>query len=265
MILNLKDTNFIGQDYLSKYGNSDFKWDRKCKSSNITIYTDNYLNDAIIKYNGDKIAWLVEPISINSYMYEWIKSNYNYFLEVWTHDLSIVNVIPNAILVPVGGTWVPLDEHLIHNKTNLCSFISSDKNITIGHKLRHQIRAILNDNVDQYGLGYKYIYNKADGLRSYAFSIVVENIKVDNYFTEKIIDCFLTGVIPIYYGTNNIKDIFDSNGIIFFNDINELETIIKSLSIDNYNSRIDAVKYNYEKAKEYIIIEKKILDKSLVI
>lgn len=265
MILNLKDTNFIGQNYLSKYGTSDFKWDRDCKSSDVTVYTDNYLNDSIVKYSGDKIAWMVEPKSINSYMYEWIKSNYNYFLEVWTHDLSIINAIPNAILVPVGGTWVPINEHLIHNKTNLCSFISSNKIITIGHKLRHNIRSILNDTIDQYGSGYNYISNKADGLRSYGYSIVVENAIIDNYFTEKIIDCFLTGTIPIYYGTKCVKDIFDSNGIIFFTELYELKDIINNLSLDKYLSKIESVKHNFYIAQQYIITEKIILDKSLVI
>ena len=41
------------------------------------------------------------------------------------------------------------------------------------------------------------------------------------YFNEKIIDCFFSGTIPIYWGTKNISKYFDENGIIFFPNIDE--------------------------------------------
>ena len=35
------------------------------------------------------------------------------------------------------------------------------------------------------------------------FSVCIENDVYDTYFTEKILDCFATGTIPIYKGTKN--------------------------------------------------------------
>ena len=40
------------------------------------------------------------------------------------------------------------------------------------------------------------------------FSIATENAAVDNYFTEKLMDCFLTKTVPIYYGSSNIGEFF---------------------------------------------------------
>jgi hypothetical protein len=93
------------------------------------------------------------------------------------------------------------------------------------------------------------------------FSIVVENIKTDYYFTEKIIDCFRTGTIPIYWGCPSIGDFFDKNGIITFNTELELLEIIKNLKSEDYYDRIDSINKNYEIAKDFLLIENWIYDK----
>ena len=48
------------------------------------------------------------------------------------------------------------------------------------------------------------------------FSIVIENSIESDYFTEKLLDCFLTGTIPIYVGTKTTSEYFDTDGIIYF-------------------------------------------------
>ena len=45
------------------------------------------------------------------------------------------------------------------------------------------------------------IKNKIDFLSSYKFSIAMENTEGDGYISEKIIDSFISGTIPIYYGS----------------------------------------------------------------
>ena len=52
------------------------------------------------------------------------------------------------------------------------------------------------------------------------FSVCIENTTHDTYFTEKILDCFATGTLPIYKGTKNITKYFDGNGILFLDEIN---------------------------------------------
>lgn len=255
-IVNLRDNNFGHQEYVSKYGSSNLiKWDRNCSQSGTTVYTDMYLNDSILRISGDKVAWLVEPISIHGHIYNWIVRNHNNFKEVWTHDDEILKIVPNAKFVPTGGAWVDLSDHKIWDKTELCSFIASNKNWTVGHQLRQHIRAILPSNIPQFGKGYKEIKEKSEALNKFAYSITVENIQRDTYYTEKIIDCFLTGTIPIYWGTKKVNNFFDENGIIHFNTVEELQTIIQNISLDDYNSKMKSIRNNFEEAKKYIIPE----------
>ena len=74
------------------------------------------------------------------------------------------------------------------------------------------------------------------------FSVAIENSSYNTYFTEKITDCFAVGTIPIFYGNKDIGEIFNPNGIIMLDDNFD----IKSLNKDLYQSKIDAVKENFE-------------------
>ena len=56
---------------------------------------------------------------------------------------------------------------------------------------------------------------------------------------------FLTGVIPIYYGCPNIGDYFDIDGIITFQTKDELEKIIKDITLNGeqiYKDKYKSVK-----------------------
>jgi hypothetical protein len=69
-----------------------------------------------------------------------------------------------------------------------------------------------------------------------------------NWFTEKIIDCFMTKTIPIYKGCPNIGDFYDTNGIIVFDNIEELSDILDSLDDEKYESMRHSIELNYNKA-----------------
>lgn len=43
----------------------------------------------------------------------------------------------------------------------------------------------------------------------YRFALVMENAKTKGYLTEKIANAFLAGSIPIYYGTEEVFDVFN--------------------------------------------------------
>jgi hypothetical protein len=103
------------------------------------------------------------------------------------------------------------------------------------------------------------IENKEDGLKDYMFSISIENDTYDTYFTEKILDCFATGTIPIYKGTKKIVEHFNSEGIIFLDDIN-----IDKLSPELYYSYMDAIKDNFERVKKLYTLDDWIYNKYLI-
>jgi hypothetical protein len=96
-----------------------------------------------------------------------------------------------------------------------------------------------------YGRGIREIASKSEALNDYMFSIAIENDKSDNYFTEKLTDCILTGTVPIYYGATNIQDFFDVEGMIIFDTIEELNAIIDSLTPELYEQKYKALVKNY--------------------
>jgi hypothetical protein len=71
--------------------------------------------------------------------------------------------------------------------------------------LRHQSVLKFKDKMDLYGRGYNPVEYKLKCLKDYAFSLTIENTKKDYYFTEKLIDCFMTGTVPIYWGCPSIQ------------------------------------------------------------
>ena len=107
------------------------------------------------------------------------------------------------------------------------------------------------NSVDIFGKGIRDIIGKIEGLKDYKFSIAIENGIHDNYFTEKILDCFLTGTIPIYRGPKNIGDFFDINGIITFETVDELINIVNTLTDNEYQNRIKSIENNFGLAKKF--------------
>jgi hypothetical protein len=52
----------------------------------------------------------------------------------------------------------------------------------------------------------------------------MENIYRDGYVTEKIVIAFLGGCIPIYFGSQNVFDVFHKNAFIYY-DVENPESV----------------------------------------
>jgi hypothetical protein len=50
----------------------------------------------------------------------------------------------------------------------------------------------------------------------YRFALVMENKPAKGYITEKILNAFLAGCIPIYYGTTEIFDVFNKKAFVWY-------------------------------------------------
>jgi len=74
---------------------------------------------------------------------------------------------------------------------------------------------------------------------------------LNNYFTEKVIDCFLSKTIPIYYGDKNIGKIFNEKGMITVNSVDEIINACNKLSPETYERMLPLVLDNYETALDY--------------
>jgi Glycosyltransferase family 10 (fucosyltransferase) C-term len=53
--------------------------------------------------------------------------------------------------------------------------------------------------------------------RQYRFCLVMENSIAPGYITEKILNAFLAGCIPIYYGPDDVFEVFNRNAFVFYN------------------------------------------------
>jgi len=125
-----------------------------------------------------------------------------------------------------------------------------------GHNLRHDIRnrhSSLLEPVIEY-INPEF-YSKFLGLKDYRFEIVIEN-EDDIFFSEKILDSMLCGCIPIYWTNKDTSylDMFDKDGIVFFKDSDDLfDKLLSGMFTEEfYNSKMDAIKHNFEEAKKYI-------------
>jgi len=224
----------------------------------ITIFTDNMLNRAKHTNSKYKVAWIMEPRAYSPNCYDTIENNIQYFDLVLSYDPILIAKFPEKTkFMPADGIFVDTEAVFLRevNKKKLISHIFSNKKMLEGHILRHSIaNEIVSKKyeVDFYGTGTRTpLVKKSDGLLPYHFSIIVENNRDDNYFTEKILDSFACRTIPIYWGARNIGQWFDTDSIICFDNISELMDIISSLSIDEYNNRLASLEKNYIKSLHY--------------
>ena len=100
------------------------------------------------------------------------------------------------------------------------------------------------------------IKNKIDFLSDYKFSIAMENSNGDGYLSEKIVDSFIAGTIPIYYGDYLLDEFINPKTYILIKGENDIDTKIE------YIKKIDKDDKLYMSImKEKPIIDNKFIDK----
>lgn len=260
--LRIYDSAFDGVFSASLGGENQYekpesiRWLRDGPPTNPSIFTDAHIKDAP-NISGRKIAWILEPYELRQDPYMDALRLEEHFDYILTHDRYFANR-PGWELYRYGGSWIHPSEWGIHPKTKDVSIVASRKNTTEGHNLRRQIAD--NFELAVFGHGYREITSKVMALRHYRFSVVVESSRMNDYFSEKLIDCLSMGTVPIYWGCDAVDDIFDPGGIIRFQSIKELGDILKSLSRFKYETRADAIMRNLKIAKRYRICEDNMLE-----
>jgi len=234
-----------------------FEWSFNDIVTDFIFLTDYDLLNVDLYGDIKKYAWLVESPEITPMSYKFVFDNHNKFDKIFTFDKSILDTTNNSHITPYGGCWIkPIDRGThFDKKCKMVSMVSSGKMMTTGHRLRKDVIDKFGNNIDLYGRAYKYIDNKIESLLDYKFQIVIENTKRDYYFTEKLIDCLQTGVIPIYWGCPSIGNFFDINGVLTFETESELSNILNSLSDNLYLDKVESIKNNFELSKNYLIAE----------
>ena len=126
-------------------------------------------------------------------------------------------------------------------KMKFCNFLYGNNNQSLeGVNARNNFFLMLNryKKVDSGGgvlnnLGYR-VSDKMEFLKDYKFTISFENTVSPGYVTEKLIDPFLSGSLPIYRGSTTVGDDFNKGSFINALDFNNAESLIeKIIEIDN--------------------------------
>jgi len=232
--------------------------------SKTALYCDNNITGGFEDtLNDHKFLWLSESRAIAQGQNIFFKNNIDKFCEeydlIFTHDRQHLNRSKNIVYCPPASNLTWIKEPEIKNKSKLCSFICSGKTMCLGHKIRNETAIKLAENghpVDLYGkFAHNPIENKEEALNDYMFSITFENDRYDDYYTEKLMDCFATGTIPIYYGVPRVGEIFDIDGIIVVDENTDYEEIFDMITPELYESRMGAVEKNYNKCINGILAD----------
>jgi hypothetical protein len=239
---------------------SYFEWD-KGNIQDITFCVDEAITKNINIKCRRKFGWLVEVRSIIPDVIREFKAHYKEisksYERVFTYSREIYELAPNFTFLPLDGYWI--EKPQVYPKTKLISFISSAKNYTSGHAFRLKWLYRLKDKVDVFGRDINPIDKKEKGLCDYMFSIAIENDQYESCWTEKILDCFATGTVPIYHGAPDINNFFNKNGIITLTDDFDTSKLSKEL----YESMMPAIQDNFQRVLKFDVIEDIIFDKYL--
>lgn len=216
--------------------------------NNWNIYVNEQMTNVETNNN---IGLLIESRQITPLLFEHVYSNLSYYLDkfeyIFTYDKKLISLSNKILWCPASFSSVT--DIGIHNKTKLVSMITSSKAMCNGHIKRLSIAIRMKDSgiVDLYGRGINDIEKFEDGAKDYMFSIAVENDQYPSYFTEKIMNCFALGTIPIYLGDPEISNVFDKDGIITYTDDFNPHILNEEL----YYSKLNSVKNNFELVKKF--------------
>jgi hypothetical protein len=245
------DANHIGffENLLSRTKLSNFEITRDINKANVLLEAGNP-NETIhnCKQWSYKINFIGEPALPHSDKYDIV--------------LTSINNVKNIVDLPLSIAYIHCNDFFprLYNRDKIetvpakfCVFIVSNPKC----KLRNDLFKLINNykKVDSLGCYANNVGYKAQEpywspeyfkmLSNYKFMICCENSKMETYTTEKIVNPYLSRIIPIYWGSHNIKNIFNPNSMLFLED----ET---QESIDKLIEKIIELDNNDEKYLEFI-------------
>ena len=237
------------------------------KSAEVYIDCVNY--DPVPK-DSIRIVIIEEPLK--SPYYDLMRARRDLYTHLLTFHSEILEENPKARRFHCTNTWVK--GHIPGEKLfNISYIVGGKKNPTMeGYELRHEVWR----NRDKI-MTPKLFYVSGNSVHSHTFvpwdeahinplvlgalkeplfdsmfHIAIENTSIENYFTEKVIDCFQTRTVPIYYGCKNIGEFFNPDGILMANNLNDLINISNQVYPDLYDNMLPAMEDNYNRSMAWV-------------
>jgi hypothetical protein len=263
-----EDNSFIGLRKCERLIQDSIKWCRDTANvTNTCVFTDTHITMGTARSIKcvTKIALVLEPRVIRADVVEYLLNDDSEYDVILTHDSELLEKSKKAYPCPAVLHFV--QDWSECEKTKLVSMVASGKNWAPGHILRQKSIHTLRDRVDLFGREINPIEIKDTGLRKYMFSIAIENCKDEYYFTEKLLDCFTTRTVPLYWGASSVNDaviktFFRGKGVITFDTLEELESIVDNLSEETYHKMKDVIEYNhmiattlYQSLEHYLVVK----------
>lgn len=274
------DLDFPCEIHFTRFGNNDYTLHHRHHSYEKIIENIKFEDRNAFKVfvcstepTSSENRELISNIIENSYQYDLILT--------WNEE--ILSACDNSLFLPYGTTWLNKNKNI--NRDSLGSYVDNmyefiDKKFNVSFlstyligKSGYNLRKKIWNNKDNIKLSTRFFSSTRyptnmngfsntlhDGflpnddkinLFDSMFSISIESSSEKNYFTEKLIDCFLTKTVPIYYGCPNIGDFFDERGMIVFSTEQEFFEKINKINQDTYDNMKPYIESNYEKAKMY--------------
>lgn len=114
------------------------------------------------------------------------------------------------------------------DKTQFCALVANNPEglrINLYHSISHY------KQLDGYGNMFRnpLRQSKFDVLQHYKFCLCPENSVYDGYVTEKLIDAYAGGTIPIYSGTISVDADFHSGAYLNYMDTKDMDWFVKAI------------------------------------
>jgi hypothetical protein len=249
---------------ISKIGEVDSSY------KEIHIHVDEIVNikvpDGIFR-----IIVILEPFEhLKNSMIKYFSHHKDCYSHIFTYHQDILDNFQNSTISVTPTTWT--GDYIDKGKDFSVSTVVGNKHLSRclpgleGYSLRWDLfnrknqisipnRFYLSSNSPIKELDYSknLVLGKSKSpLFNSQFHIAIENTnKIDNAFSEKLIDCFQTRTIPIYYGPKNIGNFFNINGIFVCKNVDEIIEVCNSIDEKTYDSLNKAIDENYKISMEY--------------
>ncbi len=276
----LDDTRLLHHPYTLNAGHVPQRiiWDRANQTLPLHMY--NHLQilkhraiDNVRQFGIMKEAEIIVPGEYKLMMEK--EDKVKYLTALFTFSERLLDKYENARFSLCNGTWYGtelfggiLDENNYKRKNKLLSIVASNKHEVPLHVFRANTAKELKRRglADAMGASVGLRFEKiSDAFDDYMYNVAIENEQAKYYFTEKILDCFASMTIPVYYGATEIDKFFNGDGIIKIKEPT-IECVIDTIgqcSINDYEARLYAVKDNFERVRKYRSVDDYLTDNYL--
>lgn len=236
--------------YLPAYGPHGTRKFTKLFPERVVVSFDTVNTDPTADY---RVLVQCEPPKLYIKFKDMVYENYQKFNLILTYDDRLLQ-LPNAEKFLPVSSWI---NDLPLQKTNQVSYVMSSKILTGEHRMRFMILRRV-ERLKKLG-EFDFIMHrspprvpsKEQFFIHAKFNIACENQCMTHMFTEKLLDCFRSRTVPIYYGCTNIEQYFNVMGMLRFNSIEEFDRITQIITPDLYDRMQPYIEENYQRAKPY--------------